>query len=179
MNLARTVAVVWGIGGVLALLTQAIIKLTPIALEPLGAEMAWGAVAAYVASVVLMAYSEGWRGFHQKFSPRVVARAAWLAENPRPLWLVLAPAFCTGLIGASRKRKIVAWILPMAIVVLVLIVRNIPQPWRGAVDAGVVVGLSIGCASIFYHGVNTLRGKRPDTPLDLPPALSGPPASDA
>ncbi len=172
MKAAHIVAVVWGVGGVLALLSQAIVKLTPIALEPLGSSLAWPAILAYAFSVVFMAYSEGWRGFHRKFSPRVVARAAWLADNPRPLWLALAPAFCTGLIGASRKRMIVAWVLPMAIVVLVLVVRMFPQPWRGAVDAGVVVGLTIGCASIFYHGIRTLRGMRPDTPLDLPPALA-------
>lgn len=173
MKPAHIVAVVWGVGGVLTLLGSAIARLLPLALEPLNAEMAWPTIAAYVASVVLMAYAEGWRGFHQKFSPRVVARAAWLGDHPKAVWLALAPAFCTGLVGASRKRMIVAWILPMAIIVLVLIVRNVPQPWRGAVDAGVVVGLGIGCASIAYHGVRTLLGTRPDTPLDLPGTAIG------
>lgn len=181
MKITPIFVAIWGVGGVLALLAQAIAKLTPIALEPFGAgqELGWLAVGAYIFSVIFMAYSEGYKGFHKKFSPRVVARAAYLAKNPRPLWLALAPAFCTGLIGASRKRMIIAWILPVAIVVLVLIVRGFPQPWRGAVDAGVVVGLSIGSASILYHAVRAIRGTLPDTPLDLPESVAARPETGA
>ena len=36
------------------------------------------------------------------------------------------------------------------IVCFVILIRLMPQPWRGLLDAGVVVGLSLGVLSIFY-----------------------------
>jgi hypothetical protein len=36
------------------------------------------------------------------------------------------------------------------IICFILIARILPQPWRGIIDAGVVVGLSIGIISITY-----------------------------
>ena len=53
------------------------------------------------------------------------------------------------------------------IVTLVLLVRLAPQPWRGIIDAGVVLGLGIGSASILYFVVRALRDG-PPAPPDLP-----------
>jgi len=36
------------------------------------------------------------------------------------------------------------------IIGFVIIVKSLPQPWRGILDAGVVVGLTMGCFSILY-----------------------------
>jgi hypothetical protein len=147
MKVLRTAAALWGLVGTLALLSQAIYKLTPMALEPLSQDIAWPLVLAYVAWTVFMLWSEGYKGFHRAFSPRVVGRAAWLRDPstaPRIHWVILAPLFCMGLIGSNRKRTIVQWTLVTAIVVAILILREVPQPWRGVVDAGVVAGLDEG-----------------------------------
>lgn len=101
-------------------------------------------------SVIYMAYAEGYKGFHLGFAPRVVVRARYLADNPRPLHVLLAPLFCMGYIYATRKRQILSIALTAMIVCFVLIARSMPQPWRGIVDAGVVVGLTLGVASIAY-----------------------------
>ncbi len=101
-------------------------------------------------SVIYMAYAEGYKGFHLGFAPRVVVRARYLANNPRPLHLLLAPLFCMGYIHATRRRQIVSFVLTTMIICFVLIARSMPQPWRGILDAGVVVGLSIGVLSIGY-----------------------------
>jgi hypothetical protein len=39
----------------------------------------------------------------------------------------------------------------------VVIARQLPQPWRGILDAGVVTGLSLGIVSILYFLLNSLR----------------------
>ena len=101
-------------------------------------------------SVVYMAYAEGYKGFHLGFAPRVVVRARYLADNPRPLHVLLAPLFCMGYIYATRKRQILSFALTAMIICFVLIARSMPQPWRGIVDAGVVVGLGLGVLSIAY-----------------------------
>jgi hypothetical protein len=55
-----------------------------------------------------------------------------------------------GYIYATRKRKIISIGLTLMIICFILIARILPQPWRGIIDAGVVVGLSIGIISIAY-----------------------------
>jgi hypothetical protein len=55
-----------------------------------------------------------------------------------------------GYIYATRKRKVISIGLTLMIICFILIARILPQPWRGIIDAGVVVGLSIGIISITY-----------------------------
>ena len=38
-----------------------------------------------------------------------------------------------------------------------MVARMLPQPWRGILDAGVVVGLSIGISSILYFVYVAIR----------------------
>ncbi len=126
----------------------------------------WSALAF---SIIYMAYAEGYKGFHLGFAPRVVARAHYLAANPRPLHVILAPLFCMGYIYATRKRQILSIALTLMIVCFVLIARMMPQPWRGILDAGVVVGLSLGVLSIAYFLiVSTRNPSRLSTPLEVP-----------
>ena len=161
-------AAVWGIAGCFALFGRAIWTLTPVAVEPLRQGMTavqWGLWGAWV---VFMIYSEGYRGIHQKFAPRLVVRAVALAHNPRPLHVILAPAFCMGLFHATRKRLIVSWCVLLGIVSLVVAVRHLEQPWRGIVDGGVVIGLALGALSILYHAYRGLRGEELGIAADLP-----------
>ena len=140
----------WGIGGVLLLLIFAIFRLAPMALELENSSMSMVHWLALAFSVIYMAYAEGYKGFHLGFAPRVIVRARYLADNPRPLHVLLAPLFCMCYIYATRKRQIVSFALTTVIICFVLIARSIPQPWRGILDAGVVVGLSLGVLSIAY-----------------------------
>jgi GT2 family glycosyltransferase len=140
----------WGIGGVLLLLIFAIFRLAPMALELVNSSMSQLHWLALAFSVIYMAYAEGYKGFHLGFAPRVVVRARYLADNPRALHVLLAPLFCMGYIYATRKRQIVSFALTVMIICFVLIARSMPQPWRGILDAGVVVGLSLGVLSIAY-----------------------------
>lgn len=158
----------WGLAGIVLLLGQAIVRLLPFALELQGRELAPLELASLAGWVLTSAYAEGYRGFQQQFSPRVVARAQHLSAHPRPLHVALAPLFCMGLIHATRKRLIVSWVLTLAIITIVLVVRRFAQPWRGIVDAGVVVGLGWGLIAIGYFVVRALRGHAMPVPPDVP-----------
>ena len=92
--------------------------------------------------VLGMAWVEGYRGFHVSFAPRVVARALWVARSGQWLPILLAPLVCMGLCYATRRRLVLSWGLTAMIVGFVVMVRWLAHPWRGFVDAGVVVGLT-------------------------------------
>ena len=151
----------WGIVGVIALVARALISLTPLALEPILAGQLgpwhWAVLTGWV---VTNAYAEGLVGFHRKFSPRTVDRALYLGRNPSFGRVLLGPAFCMGLFHATKRTKIVSWTLLLVIIVLVVFMRQLAQPWRGIIDAGVVVGLAIGLASLFWLFVRAVLTDR-------------------
>lgn len=164
----RALAIPWGIGGSVALLVDALRRLVPVAAEGLSAELSAPHLAFLALWLPGMAWAEGYRGFHQRFAPRLVARALHLREHPHPLRLLLAPAFCMGLFHATRRRVLATWALFAGIVALVLFVRELAQPWRGLVDLGVVLGLGIGTLSILVHSARALAAGRSDVDPELP-----------
>ena len=165
-----TIAACWGILGVLGLVGSAVVRLTPVALDALTGPLEPIHYIFVVGWVLFMAYGEGYRGFQRAFSPRVVARASWLRHNPTLLRALLAPAFCMGFFHATRKRLIVSWTLTTVIVLLIIGVKLLPPPWRGLVDAGVVVGLSWGMAAVVAWGLGRLSGRPLPAPPDRPAA---------
>jgi len=149
---------VWGVGGVVLLLVDALYRLTLIGLDAFSRGLTGLHWTFLVGWVVLMVVVEGHRGFHRSFSPRVVARALHLLDNPRRLDVALAPFFCMGLYRTTRRRLIAGWGMTAGIVSLILIVRTLAQPWRGLVDLGVVAALSYGLVSTFFWLAHGLRG---------------------
>ena len=159
----------WGTTGVMALLGQAIYRLTPQALEPLvHGSLTPFQVVLYVGWVVIAAYTEGYRAFQGRFSPRVVARALYLAKNREPWRVALAPLFCMSFFHATRRALISAWTVTCLVLLAVVVVRQLPQPWRGIVDGGVVVGLSWGLLAIAANVVQLFRGIEPRVSNEVP-----------
>lgn len=158
----------WGIGGLLALLVEALVRLVPIAVE--AARVGLDPIHALVGALWVggMAWTEGWVGFHQRFAPRAAVRAEWLARHPRPLLVLLAPLLCMGLIHARRRRLVASWALLGGIALAILLVRLLPQPWRGVADAGVVAGLAIGALSTGWWAAMVLLGRPPAVAAELP-----------
>jgi hypothetical protein len=161
-------AALWGIFGFVLILSQAIYRLAPLAWQPIaeGQLEAWH-WALYGISIVFMGYSEGYKAFQLQVAPRVVARADYLANHPRLLHVILAPLFCMAMFHASRRRLLVSWLVYLGIIILILGVRQLDQPWRGIVDAGVVVGLSWGIIAI----VASFRSRMGGAPLQSSPDL--------
>lgn len=143
------IAALWGLTGITLLLGSAIYRLGPAALDLMAQPLTVVHWVALLFSLVFMGFAEGYRGFQQAFSPRVAARIRYLSQNVTPLRLALAPMFCMGYFDIKRRRQIVTICLTLGIVVLVQVVHLLEQPWRGIVDAGVVLGLVWGLTSLL------------------------------
>ena len=163
-------AAVWGVLGFSFLIGSAVYRLTPRALVPIneGLLTSWWLWALYGGSILVNTYVEGYKAFHKATSPRIVARAMYLARNPRPLFVLLAPLFCMGLFYATKKRLIVNWCVYVGVITLIILVKMAPQPYRGIVDAGVVVALSVGLLSLFFYFAKALAGAEMPVPPDVP-----------
>ena len=141
---------IWGAVGVLGLLVFAIFRLAPLAHAAYEMGLTgqqWGLTVLFC---LFMAYSEGYRGFHLRYSPRTAARVRYLRDHPDVIRSLLAPLFTMGFFHATRRAKLTAWLLAVGIVILVLLVHRLDQPWRGIIDAGVVLGLSWGLVSLAW-----------------------------
>jgi hypothetical protein len=158
----------WGVLGVSLLIGWAVVRLTPIALEAWTMPWGWLEWSVAVPWLLFMLVGEGYRGFQKGFAPRVAARARYLREHPQWLHVLLAPAFCMGYFHATRKRMIVSWAVTSGIVLLILAVRLLPQPWRGIVDLGVVAGLTWGLVAIVLRGFHALTAPTFDHPAETP-----------
>lgn len=148
----------WAVVGFTLLLTQALYRLSPMVQTMLDEySLQWWHWTLILLWMLFMGYTEGYKGFQKAFSPRFAARARWLKYYPGGVLRTLfAPFFCMGFFGATKKRKIVAWVLNFGIIGLILVIRQLTQPWRGIVDTGVLLGLSWGLMSVWYFCYQTL-----------------------
>ncbi|MDG4867690.1 hypothetical protein P8631_06715 [Guyparkeria sp. 1SP6A2] len=162
------IGAIWGVLGLSALLLWAIYRLSFYALEASSVPWAWWHWAFFAVWMVFMIYSEGYKGFQKGFSPRVVARAVHLSRHPVGWHVALAPLYCMGFIHATKKRRIVAFSVTGGVLVLVLLVGLLPQPWHGIVDFGVVAGLLYGVVAIIAFALRAIRGRPIDSPTDVP-----------
>jgi hypothetical protein len=159
----------WGLGGVALLLGSAIYRLALWALDAFSYRLSAVQWVLLVAFALFMLVGEGYRGFQKNFSPRVAVRARHLAGHPTLLRVALAPLFVMGFFGATRRRKITSWCLTTGIVLLVLGVRLLDQPWRGIIDLGVVLGLAWGLVSLVAFAFRAFSRKGLSFASDVEP----------
>ncbi len=159
----------WAILGVTLLLGQAMFRLSQIAWEALSSGlMSNSQIAICAAWTISNIYLEGYRGFHTRFVPRVIARAHHLALHPRQPAVIFAPLFAMAFFHSNRRAKAAAWGVSLAVIIAIVYVRTLPQPWRGIIDAGVVAGLLFGTLSLLWSALGRLRGNNPTSSPDLP-----------
>lgn len=165
-------AALWGALGVAALLVYAIVRLAGVVVVGFEQPWQWPHVAVAVGNGVFMAWSEGYRGFQQRFSPRSAARVKWLLHQPSTLRAALAPLFVMAYFDAPRRLKTGVYALTAGIVLAIVVIHALPQPWRAALDIGVVLGLAWGLTSFAVALWRTLRsGTYPASP-EVPEAQS-------
>lgn len=162
------IGALWGIGGISLLLVSAIYRLSLMAIEGFHHDFGVQHWTSLGVIVFLMAYAEGYKGFQKRFSPRAAARARYLREHPSAFHSLLAPLFCMGFIHATARRRAVSLGLTAGIVLLVILVRLVPQPWRGIVDTGVVIGLLWGLFTLLFYGVQALTSGEFAYPAETP-----------
>ena len=138
------IAAIWGLVGSCSILGMAIMRMVGHVREGFEYTLGWQHYALLVPWLFFMLYSEGYKGFQKGYSPRVAARAHYLKEHSTLVRAIFAPIFCMGFFHSTKKRKIVISILVVAITCLVIAFQYVPQPWRGILDVGVVLGLSWG-----------------------------------
>ena len=153
------IAALWGFIGVCFFLGSAIFKLSLISSQLDVNNLSVFNWLVMLAWILFMAYFEGYKGFQKGFSPRVAARLYFLLENVTYKRLVLAPLFCLGFFDAERKRIIFIYCLTSAIFLMVKFVEQVPMPWRGILDVGVVVGLSWGLLSVTFYSIKAFAGR--------------------
>ena len=149
---------IWGILGVTLILGRGLFCIYPFSRELCGMQLNTVEWIALGVSLVFMGYAEGYKGFQLRFSPRVAARALYLRQNPTLIRVLLAPLFCMGFFHATRKRKIVTYSLTTGIILLIIGVGHLAQPWRGIIDVGVLLGLGWGLLSIWYYTFRVFFG---------------------
>jgi hypothetical protein len=155
-RLVGALGVVWAVLGVSGLLLFAIYRLAPKALEAYEHGLSPSQWVIAGATCVFMAYTEGFRGFQGRFSPRTAARIRYLRDHPNAVHSLLAPLFAMGFFHAERRTRITAHVMLFGIVIFVTLVHRLDQPWRGIIDAGVVVGLGWGVVSLAWSIVQAL-----------------------
>jgi hypothetical protein len=150
------------------------------------AELAWDALqmplsapqwTLLVGNALLLAWAEGYRGFQRRFSPRAAARVRYLRDHATPFTALLAPVFCVGLVGATPRLLRATWMGTGLIVLAVLVVQRLEQPWRGILDLGVVIGLTWGLISFLLEVARALGSNdyAVDPQVDEIPAAGRPP----
>ena len=167
-TLLQWVVFVWGVCGVLLILAQAIVRLSSHALGLLAADLSTTHLAITATWTLFMLYSEGWKGFHKQFSPRVVVRALGLSRSASWRLRLFAPIVAMGLVHGTPRRLRISRTLFAGIVGLVLCVRQLPAPWRGIVDVGVVLGLIAGAISLLSFFAQTIGGRPPPVDPEFP-----------
>lgn len=158
----------WGLAGFSLILGYAIFRLAPVALESFSYHLRWYHWLVLVSNTILMAYLEGYRGFQQGFSPRVAARCKYLSRHPNGFHALLGPLYCIGYFHTSKKRQRANIWLTLGIIILILLVRLLNQPWRGIIDAGVVVGLSWGLVSLIIFSILAFTSEKFDHSPEVP-----------
>jgi len=166
------VAASWGVLGVFLLISSAVYRLIPIAVDALTETLAWYHWTTLLLLLVFMLYSEGYRGFQLGFSPRVAARAKYLRYHPRFWHALFAPLFCMGYFHATKKRQYTSILVTLTIVIFVVLAHQLVQPWRGILDVGVVAGLVWGLGSLVVFSYVAFTSEKFDYSPDIPVGLS-------
>ncbi|MFT3837000.1 MAG: hypothetical protein QM723_08385 [Myxococcaceae bacterium] len=104
----------------------------------------WALAAVVFAAFV---YGEGWLALHRKFSVHVIARLRQL-KSERLLLKVFGFLYAASLVGDRPRAMVRAWLGVAAIGAAVLIVKQLPQPYRAMVDVSVAAALLLGIVSL-------------------------------
>ena len=156
MSRIGIVAACWASAALTGLLLYAIVRLAAVVVDGLAVPWDWRHWTVAALNAAFMAWSEGYRGFQLRFSPRAAARVKWLLRDATPVDAVLAPLFAMGYIHATRRRIVGTYVLTAFVAGAIVVVHMLPQPWRAALDIGVVIGLAWGLASFLQALRSTL-----------------------
>ena len=146
----------WAVLGVALVFVQAILALGERGLQTVRAGLDTGGWIALVLLTAAFVYGEGIRALQRRWVPSVISRAGQLRGESSPLLRILAPLYAMALVGASPRALVRAWAGVAGITAAVLIVRALPDPWRGIIDLAVAAALCWGLGAILVGGSRIL-----------------------
>lgn len=152
----------FGLFVVAVTLAEASLRLGARALVTVHAGLSLQEYAWLFVSVAAFGYGEGYRALHRRFVPHVIERAIELARSELRgvRGFALSGLYVLCLVHAERRVLLKAWLSVALIVCAVVIVKALPEPYRGIIDAGVAVALGIGLGSLILGYVAAVRSKR-------------------
>lgn len=152
----KKLILIYSIGGVIAIFSSAIYRLYPHVHESFSYEFSisnWIVLSVYL---IVMIVGKGYFALHRGFVPRVINRSEQLIENGKLIDRLLAPLYCMGFFKAPKKRMLISYVMILLIVSFIVSASKISQPWRGIIDIGVIIGLSLGILSLLFLGIKKL-----------------------
>lgn len=143
------VAPAWAVLGVSALFATASYRLgergVGVIRDGLGG-WEWMALAGLT---LVFVYGEGFLALDRNWVPGLMRRARELREERSVVVRLLAPLYGLSLIGAPPAKLLPSWLGTVAIVGAILVIRALPDPWRGIIDFAVAAALAWGLVAIL------------------------------
>ena len=149
-------AVAWALLGACALLGSAAVRLGFRGFEAVRTGLTPIESVVLVILVAVFAIGEGWGALQRRWVPDVVRRARRLDRRAPTHHRALAPLFGMGLIGGTRDARRRARRGVYAVLIAIMAVRMLPEPWRGMVDLSVAGALAWGTLALLLRGRNEL-----------------------
>jgi hypothetical protein len=143
----------WGVGGAAALLAWAAVRLGARGADAIRGGLEPAQWLVFVALAVVFLYGEGVLALDRRWAPKVLARARRVSLGDRRALQVLAPLHAMGLVGGPAATAMRSWAGVVAVVGAVLLVRALPDPWRGMIDVAVALALAWGAAALLRRAV--------------------------
>lgn len=156
---AGTLTSLWALAGVGALFAFAVLRMGLRGLATVRAGLdpwEWTVLALTTAAFV---YGEGVRALQRRWVPSLIERARLLGHASSLTSRGLAPVYALGLLGGTARSRLRAWLSSTLIVGAVLLVRALPDPWRGIIDVAVAAALAWGLLAIIRTARSALNGK--------------------
>jgi hypothetical protein len=157
MKMQRTTWIaLWGVLAIAGTFVDGIVRLGMRAYTEMSPGISAGQWIAFALLTLMMTYIEGYRALQRRFVPSVVTRA-WKA-GARPLWATLAPLYAVSLVGAPLRTIARSFLGISMIVLCVVLVRQLPSPWRGIIDAAVACALGWGLIALLASCASAVAG---------------------
>ncbi|HSM05844.1 MAG TPA: hypothetical protein VK858_14600 [Longimicrobiales bacterium] len=157
MNAGGRLAAGWAITGVGALFLFAIVRLGARGISVVASGLGPSQWAVFGLLLLLFVVFEGRAALQARWVPMLVRRARDLRGSAAPSHRLLAPLYGMSLVGASPRRLVRAWLGTLAVIVAILLVRVLPDPWRGLIDLSVAAALAWGLGALLIQAPDALR----------------------
>ncbi len=156
MNAGGRLAALWAIAGVAALFLFAIVRLGERGISVVASGLGPNQWIIFGLLLLVFVVVEGRAALQGRWVPMLVRRAGELRRSTARGHRILAPLYGMSLVGAPPRRLARAWLGTLAVVAAILLVRVLPDPWRGLIDLSVAAALAWGLGAILIQAPDAL-----------------------